>query len=115
MSKVMSSRGRVCRQVVSVQLRSVEANEGWKGCLRPKCGLIVSSLFANESISLGPLWHSIALYCSRSGLRCAAGSRPARRQILGQAGAGDVLSTAGPLYYQLYRLKKSPPAARRGS
>ena len=37
-----------------------------------------------------------------------AGSAPDR----GQARAGGLLSTAGAIYYQLYRLKKSPPAAR---
>ena len=110
MSTRISSRGRVCRRVLSVRPVSGEANEGWKGRLRPKCGLNVSSLFPNESTSQ-------ALYCPQSpsitlqvvALRGRewAGSAPDR----GQARAGGLLSTAGAFYYQLYRLKKSPPAA----
>lgn len=58
-----------------------------------------------------PLWHSIALQVVQLRGREWAGSAPDR----GQARAGGLLSTAGALYYQLYRLKKSPPAAPKGA
>ena len=54
-----------------------------------------------------PLWHSIALQVVALRGREWAGSAPDP----GQARAGGLLSTAGAFYYQLYRLKKSPPAA----
>lgn len=57
-----------------------------------------------------PLSPSIALYCPRSGGHSAAGSGPARRQIPARPGPVNYYQQAG-LYYQLYRLKKSPPAA----
>ena len=110
MSKRMSRVCRVCRRVLSVRPVSAGANEGCKGRLRPKCNIMLSSLFPNESTSRA----SIALYCpllsSKWGALCGrewAGSAPDP----GQARAGELLSTAGAFYYQLYRLKKSPPAA----
>ena len=44
-------------------------------------------------------------------LRSAAGSGPARRQIVARPGPVDYYQQPGAIYYQLYRLKKSPPAA----
>ena len=94
MSTRISSRGRVCRRVVSVRPVSAGANEGCKGRLRPKCNIMLSSLFPNESTSQ-------ALYCPQSPSivlqvvalrgRVWAGSAPDP----GQARAGGLLSTAG--------------------
>ena len=58
-----------------------------------------------------PLSPSIALYYSPSGGHSAAGSGPARRQIVARPGPVDYYQQPGAIYYQLYRLKKSPPAA----
>ena len=112
MSTMMSSRGRVCRRVLSVRPVSAGANEGWKGRLRPKCNIMLSSLFPNESTSQ-------ALYCPQSlsialqvGALCGrewAGSAPDPAS----GRAGGLLSTAGAFYYQLYRLKKAHQLPRR--
>ena len=59
-----------------------------------------------------PLLPSIALYCTRSGATARPGVGRNRRQIWAWPGPGGLLSTACAIYYQLYRLKKSPPAAR---
>ena len=95
MSTRMSNRGRVCRRVVSVRLRSARANERWKGRLRPKCGLNVSSLFPNESTSQAlyrPLLPSIALGAGALCGREWAGSAP----DLGPAGPVDYYQQPAP-------------------
>ena len=94
MSKRMSSRGRVCRRVVSVRPVSAGANEGCKGRLRPKCNIMLSSLFPNESTSqalYGTQSPFIALGVVPLRGREWAGSAPDP----GQAWAGGLLSTAG--------------------
>ena len=107
MSKRMSRVCRVCRRVVSVRPVSAGANEWWKGRLRPKCNIMLSSLFPNESTSRA----SIALYCpllsSKWGALCGrewAGSAP----DIGQARAGELLSTAGRHLLSTLLAKKKP-------
>ena len=110
MSKRMSRVCRVCRRVVSVRPVSGEANERWKGRLRPKCNIMLSSLFPNESTSRA----SIALYCPLLLSKCrhsAAGSGPARRQIPARPGPVNYYQQPAPFTINFIGLKKAhqPP------
>ena len=58
---------------------------------------------------------SIALCCPPSGSTAAAESGPARRQLVPRPGPVNYYQQPGAIYYQLYGLKKSPPAAPRAA
>ena len=111
MSKRMSRVCRVCRRVLSVRPVSAEANERWKGRLRPKCNIMLSSLFPNESTSQ-------ALYCPllpaltfQVGGHSAADSGPARRQISARPGPVNYYQQPAPFTINFMGLKKAhqPP------
>ena len=110
MSVMMSRVCRVCRRVLSVRPVSAGANEWWKGRLRPKCNIMLSSLFPNESTSRASIALNRPLLHSEWG-HSAAGCGPARRQIVARPGPVDYYQQPGAIYYQLYRLKKAhqPP------
>ena len=106
----MSSRGRVCRRVLSVRPVSAEANEGWKGRLRPKCNIMFPHYFQYNQHP-EPLSPSIALYYSPSGGHSAAGCGPARRQIVARPGPVDYYQQPAPFTINFTGLKKAhqPP------
>ena len=54
---------------------------------------------------------SMALNRPPSGGTLRPQSGPARRQIVARPGPVNYYQQPGAIYYQLYRLKKSPPAA----
>ena len=107
----MSSRGRVCRRVVSVRPVSAGANEGWKGRLRPKCNIMLSSLFPNESTSQ-------ALYCPllpSITLRVGGTLRPGVGRLGARSGPGPgrwiTINSRAPFTINFTGLKKAhqPP------